>query len=182
MGLLSCMGHLVSLQNTCGFKTFVTCRTFIRLFPGMHPHVCSKVIRLHKALATFLTLERPLPSVVASVYLQLRCRSETLAAVVARVRPLLRVRQIVSRQRARASEQFAAVGARVADAGVQFRHMEVQASLQRVRLSAVLAAEALLLGAAVTTQPVDSQGGVGLAAFPAIPAEERSLFCVSSVV
>lgn len=118
MGFLSCMGHLVSLQNTCGFKVFVACQTFIRLFPRMHPHVCSKVIWLHKALPTFLTLEWPLPSVVASVYLQLRRRSETLAALVAWVRPFLCVGQIVSRQRARTSELLAAVGAGVAHTSV----------------------------------------------------------------
>lgn len=60
--------------------------------------------------------------------------------------------------------------------------MEVQAPLEHVRLPAVLAAEALLRGAAVTAQPVPRQSGVGPAAFPAIPAEERSLSCVSPVV
>lgn len=90
--------------------------------------------------------------------------------------------QIVPCQGARTSEQFATVGAWVAHAGVELCHVEVQASFECVSLSAVLAAEALLLGAAVTTQPVDSQRGIGLAAFPAIPAEERSLFCVSSVM
>lgn len=118
MGFLSRMYHLVSLQNPPAVKTFVTCLTLVRLFPRVHPHVCSEVIGLHKPLATFSTLERPLPGVVASVYLQLRHRPETLGALDARVRPLLRVGQVVSRQRTRTSEQLAAAGARVAHAGV----------------------------------------------------------------
>lgn len=118
MGLFSCVAHLVSLQNTWGFKVLFTCWTFIRLFTCMHPHVCSEVIRLHKALATFLTLEWPFPCVIAGVYLQLRRWSETLAALAARVRPFLCVGQMVSRQWACASEQFATVGARVAHTSV----------------------------------------------------------------
>jgi len=182
VGLLPGVRPLVSLQNPRAFEAFVARGTSVRLLPRVRPRVRREVVRLHEALAALPALERPLPGVVASVYLQLRRRPEALAAPGARVRPLRRVRPVVSRQGTGAAEQFAAAGARVAHAGVQLGHVQVQAPLERVRLPAVFAAEALLRGAAVATQPVGPQGAVGPAAFPAVPAEERRLVGVRPVV
>lgn len=176
------VGQPVAFQSAGALEPLVAGGTLIGLLPGVHPHVSGEVVGLDEALPALRTLKRPFPRVIANVYFQLRRRPETLPALLAHKRPLLRVRQVVSRQRAGASEQLAAVRAGVAHAGVQLRHVEVQAPFQGVGLSAVLTGEALVLGTAVAAQSVYPHGRVGPAALPTVPAQERGLLRVGPVV